>query len=205
MKMENNKNKCPECGQNKKPWFSLCWECSEKENQKKTCDICDKEVNENHNLCKEHWLEMNSKKKKLNQIKYIQKRDEDDFKEKFKGKYYFNSQKVKSKSELLICYFLEANNIIFSYEPKLNLGNGVRPDFVLRDEKQNIIILEHFGMNHIEENKKKNYEKKELYEELCKKEKEFYFIYTTEEDLFDLKEKLGNKLNKTPLKKIMWK
>lgn len=200
-----NKIECPICGKYKKAWFSLCWECTEKENQKPTCDVCNKDVPEGHNLCKTHWSEKKAAEKNINQVKYIHKKKEETFKEKFEGKYYFNSQKMKSKSELLICYFLTANQINFSYEPKLNIGNGLRPDFVIDDGKGNSIILEHFGMDYKKELKIKNENKKELYDDLCEKEEKFYFIFTTEEDLYDLRENLGSKLNDTPLKRILWK
>lgn len=202
--MINKTNKC-ECGKVKKPWFPKCFECIQKDNQKPKCEICNKEIPEGHNLCKEHWKEQQEAKKKIKQVEYVQKKVKTDFKEKFEGKYYFNSQKMKSKSELLICYFLTANDINFTYEPPMNLnGHVVRPDFILHDKKGNSIILEHFGMDSIEYKKKQEIKEKE-YRELCKKEKEYYFVSTNEEDMFDLKEKLGNKLNKTPINKVMWK
>ena len=53
--------------------------------------------------------------------------------------------KIKSKSELLICYFLFANDVKFQYEPHMDLDGELRPDFVLEDSKGNNVILEHFG------------------------------------------------------------
>lgn len=203
--MKNNKNKCPNCGKDKKPWFPLCWECQEKENTKPKCEICNKEIPEGHTLCKEHWLEKQKEKKNLNKINYVKSKKEENFKEKFEGKFYFNSQKVKSKSELLICYFLSANGIQFMYEPCMNLANkDIRPDFVLDDGKGNMIILEHFGLEDKEYLKKRK-EKSKEYEKLSNEHEEFYFVYTTEEDIYNLKDKLGSKLNNTPLKKIIWK
>jgi len=43
------------------------------------------------------------------------------------------------------------------------------------------------------------------YEKLCKDNKNFFFISTDEDDMFNLKEKLGKKLNKTPLERVHWK
>lgn len=59
---------CPKCGKAKKPWFELCFDCSEKEKQKPTCEVCGKEVQEGYHLCMEHWKEKQEEKKKLKQI-----------------------------------------------------------------------------------------------------------------------------------------
>ncbi len=129
---------------------------------------------------------------------------ESEFKEKFEGKYYFNSQKVKSKSELLICYFLSANKVAFHYEPLMTLGKEIRPDFVIHDDRGNTIILEHFGLD--DENYKVKKENKEReYKKLCNENPNFFFISTIEQDIYNLKDKLGKKLNGTPLKKVIWK
>ena len=112
---------------------------------------------------------------------------------------------MKSKSELLICYFLSANQVQFAYEPAMTInGKEIRPDFVLDDGRGNSIIIEHFGLDD-EEYKKKKKTKTEAYKELCKNDSQFYFVDTTEEDIYNLKDKLGKKLNTTPLKKVMWK
>ena len=131
MKQKNNEtlgnrsshsdSSCPKCGKAKKSWFPLCWECTEKEKQKPSCEICGTEVPEGHTLCKTHWKEKFDDKKKIQSIEYVKAKKESEFKEKFEGKYYFNSQKVKSKSELIICYFLTANGIPFQYEPLMTL------------------------------------------------------------------------------------
>lgn len=195
---------CPKCGKLKKAWFPLCWECTEKEKQKPKCEICGVEVPEGHTLCKTHWLEKNEEKKKIKSIEYVKAKKETEFKEKFEGKFYFNSQKVKSKSELLICYFLSANGVNFQYEPTMYVEKEIRPDFVIDDLKGNIIILEHFGMDDDNYNKKRD-EKEKEYKKLCEKDPAFYFISTDEEDIYNLKDKLGKKLNETPLKKVLWK
>ena len=83
--------KCPSCGKPKKAWFKLCYDCNEKEKQKPTCEVCGIEVPEGHFLCKPHWQERQEEKKDLNKIKYVKNRKEQEFKEKFEGKYYFNS------------------------------------------------------------------------------------------------------------------
>jgi hypothetical protein len=199
-----DKTKCPKCGKVKKPWFELCWECTEKKNQTPRCEVCDLEVPEGHTLCKAHWIERSEEKKKLQSLQYVKTKKEIEFKEKFEGKYYFNSQKVKSKSELLICYFLTANGIAFQYEPPLNFEKEIRPDFVIDDLKGNTIILEHFGLEG-EEYQKKRSQKEKDYSKLCSEQPGFYFIWTDEEDMFNLKERLGRKLNNTPLKKILWR
>ena len=49
--------KCPICGNQKKSWFKLCYECNVKEKQKPTCEVCGIEVPQTHYLCKEHWTE----------------------------------------------------------------------------------------------------------------------------------------------------
>jgi hypothetical protein len=199
-----DKTICPKCGKTKKTWFPLCWECTEKEKQKPKCEICGIEVPEGHTLCKNHWLEKNEDKKKLKSIEYVKAKKEIEFKEKFEGKYYFNSQKVKSKSELLICYFLSANGVNFQYEPSMHLDKEIRPDFVIDDLKGNTIILEHFGMDDDGYNKKRS-EKEAEYKKLCERDNSFYFISTDEEDIFNLKDRLGKKLNGTPMKKPLWK
>ena len=114
--------KCPICGKTKKSWFKLCYECSEKEKQKPICEVCGVEVPEGHYLCKEHWKERQDQKKDLRKIEYVKEKKELDFKEKFKGKYYFNSVPLKSKSELIICYFFDKNKIPVAYERTISLG-----------------------------------------------------------------------------------
>ncbi len=199
-----DRTKCPSCGKLKKPWFELCWDCTEKKNQAPKCEVCDEEVPEGHTLCKTHWIERNDEKRKLKSLEYVKTKKEIEFKEKFEGKYYFNSQKVKSKSELLICYFLTANGLTFQYEPPLNFEKEIRPDFVIDDQKGNTIILEHFGSQD-EEYQRKRAQKEKEYQKLCKDQPGFFFIWTDEEDMFNLKERLGRKLNLTPLKKVLWK
>jgi len=197
------KGKCEICGKPTKPWFKLCFDCNEKELQKPTCEVCGKEVPEGHYLCKEHWKEKQEGKKKLKQIDYVKSKKETDFRERFEGKYYFNGQKVKSKSELLLLYFFEANDLKCQYEtPIYPNGKEYRPDFIIC-KGDNMVIIEHFGIDNDEYNKKKEQKIKE-YEELCKDE-HWFFIWTTEEDMYNLKDKLGKKLNETPLSRVMWK
>ena len=132
-------------------------------------------------------------------------RKEQDFKEKFEGKYYFNSMKIKSKSELLICYFLSANGSNVAYEREIYIdGKAYRPDFIIEDDKGNVVILEHFGVDNKEYVKKK-IEKIRNYKKLCSEKDNFYFIQTDEDDIKNLKDNLGKKLNTTPLKKPFWK
>jgi predicted nuclease of restriction endonuclease-like RecB superfamily len=111
---------------------------------------------------------------------------------------------VKSKSELLICYFLEANGVQFQYEPTMDIQGIMYPDFVLQDTKGNYVILEHFGLAD-EGYVKRKKEKIRKYKSLCNGENEFSLITTSEEDIFNLKERLGKKINETPLKKAYWK
>ena len=197
--------KCPICGKPKKAWFKLCYDCNEKEKQKPTCEVCGIEVPEGHYLCKEHWIERKEQSKDLKKIKYVKSRKEKEFKDKFLGKFYFNSQKVKSKSELLICYFLEANGIQFQYETPIYIDNKeYRPDFVLDDNKGNSVILEHFGINNRDYNDK-TVAKKKQYKKLCDEKEEFFFVFTDEDDMHNLKDNLGKKLNETPLNKVRWK
>ncbi|MFH1770328.1 MAG: hypothetical protein ABH828_02105 [archaeon] len=179
-------------------------ECTEKEKQKPVCEVCNVDVPEGHTLCKEHWKEKQEQKKKLRQVDYVKKKKEQSFKEKFEGKFYFNSQKVKSKSELLICYFLEANQVQFRYELMMNIDGELRPDFILVDGKGNMVILEHFGMDDKEYLKKRDIKVKK-YKKFCSENEEFSFIETEEEDIFNLKDRLGKKLNTTPLKRALWK
>jgi hypothetical protein len=195
---------CPNCHKPKKPWFQLCWECTEREKQKPKCEVCNVEVPEGHTLCKSHWLERNDDKKKIASIEYVKTKKETEFKEKFEGKYYFNSQKVKSKSELLICYFLTANGLQFQYEPLMTLSKEIRPDFAIDDLKGNMIIIEHFGLED-KEYLKRRAEKEIDFKKLCSEDKSFYFISTDEEDMYNLKDKLGKKLNSTPVKRAIWK
>lgn len=199
-----DKTKCPNCGKTKKIWFPLCWDCTEKEKQKPKCEICDVEVPEGHTLCKTHWIEKSDDKKKLKSIEYVKTKKETEFKEKFEGKYYFNNYMVKSKSEMLLCYFLQTNGLIFLYEQALTLDKEYRPDFVIEDQKGNTIILEHFGMKDDDYLKKRTVKEKE-YQKLCSEQKNFHFVWTEEDDMINLKERLGKKLNATPLKRALWK
>ena len=168
------KTQCPNCNKPKKPWFALCWDCTIKEKQQGAV--------KNNSVAN----------KKVG------------YKEKFEGKFYFNSQKVKSKSELLICYFLTANEINFQYEPLMTLNKEIRPDFVIDDFKGNTIILEHFGMSS-QKYMAKRKDKEIEFEKLCSENQNFYFVSTEEHDIFNLKDTLGKKLNGTPLKKTHWK
>jgi len=200
---KNHLATCPNCGNPKKPWFKLCFDCNKKELQKPTCEVCGVEVPKGHYLCKEHWREKEEGKKKLKQIDYVKSKKETDFREKFEGKYYFNGQKVKSKSELLLLYFFEANKIKCSYETPIYLnGKEYRPDFIICDG-DNQIIVEHFGIDEENYNKKKEDKIKE-YEKLCKDEC-WFFIWTDESDMYNLKDRLSKKLNETPLSRVMWK
>jgi hypothetical protein len=201
----SDSNSCPICGRSKKYWFPLCYECQERERQKPRCEICDKPVKEGFNLCTEHYYEKQEEKKKIKSIDYVKTKKEIEFKEKYEGKYYFNSQMVKSKSELLICYFLSANGLLFQYEPPMIINDReIRPDFVIDDQAGHTIILEHFGRDDTDYNKKRADKEREYYD-LCDKEPTFYFVSTEEYDIFNLKERLGKKLNETPLKKVLWK
>ncbi len=200
----NKKLPCPNCGKSKNSWYALCIDCSKKEAQKPRCEVCDNEIPKGHYLCKKHYSEKQLEKKNLSQIKYVKKVKEEEFKQKFEGKYYSSKGKVKSKSELLISYFLDANMIQFHYEPRMDIDGEIRPDFVLEDGKGNSIILEHFGLDD-----KKYLERKKAkikaYKKLCKEIPSFYFKSTTEEDIYNLKDRLGRKLNETPLKRALWK
>ena len=205
MQTNNSKTICPKCGNPKKPWFKLCWDCSEKEKQRPKCEVCGKEVQEGHSLCLEHWKERETAKKKLNQIKFVETKKQEEFREKYKGKYYINQIPFKSKSEVIIYLFLVQNELHPLYEEEMNFNDHCyHPDFIVNDKNNNTIIIEHFGL------KEENYvngmkEKTKEYEKLCKEKENFYFVSTTEDDLSNLKDKLGKKLNQTPLKKVMWK
>ena len=47
--------------------------------------------------------------------------------------------------------------------------------------------------------------KEKAYQKLCTENPNFYFISTNEDDIYNLKDRLGVKLNQTPLKKAIWK
>jgi len=67
-----------------------------------------------------------------------------------------------------------------------------------------MIIVEHFGINEEKYNKKKEAKINE-YEKLCKENKNWFFVWTNEEDMYNLKDKLGKKLNTAPLNRVMWR
>lgn len=201
-----NKNVCPQCGGAKKPWFELCWNCSETQNQLPKCEVCGEPVQEGHTLCRTHWAEKQNSKKHIKNIDNLKERKETEFKEKFEGKFYFNSQRVRSKSELIICYFLEANGVNFRYEHAMDVdGKELRPDFVIVDQKGSTIILEHYGMVGSPEYDDKRKAKDDIYKKLCLTEPGFFYVCTDEDDIYNLKDKLGRKLNSTPIKKVLWK
>ena len=159
---------------------------------------------EGHNLCKPHWKEKQEQKKKLKQIDYVKDKKETDFREKFEGKFYFNGQKVKSKSELLLLYFFEANDLHPRYEDMINLeGKEHHPDFII-EKGDDIVIIEHFGWNGKEYNEKRD-NKIKIYKKLCEEKESWFFVWTDEKDMHNLKDRLVKKLNETPLKKIRWK
>ena len=93
---------------------------------------------------------------------------------------------------------------MFQYEPSLTIDKEIRPDFVIVDQKGNLIIIEHFGMSDSDYQKKRT-EKESRYLKLCKENSGIHFVWTDEEDIYNLKDKLGEKLNETPLKKPMWR
>ena len=195
---------CEICGTSIKPWFKLCYDCSIKEKQRPKCEVCGSETQEGHDLCLEHWKEKQNEKKSLKKIEFIENKKKLEFREKYEGKYDFNCIPFKSKSEVIIYLFLIQNNLHPFYEETINFnGHSYHPDFILEDG-DNTIILEHFGKKEVDYINIMN-EKIEEYKKLCKEHKHFYFIWTTEEDLTNLKVKLGSKLNKTPLLKPRWK
>lgn len=172
---------CPQCRKPKMPWFQLCFDCNQNLKQKPACGICHVSIPEGHTLCKTHWKQNNM----LN------------------GKFYFNGIKVKSKSELLLLYFLEANGLQPRYEDMITLhGKEYHPDFIL-EKGEHIVIMEHFGMNNDSYNKHKDQKIKE-YTQLCANS-HWHFVWTDEQDIYNLKESLGKKLNQTPLKRLRWK
>lgn len=195
---------CPLCGISKKPWFKFCWECSEKEKKKPKCEVCGVEVQEGHGLCLTHWKERENEKKRLSNIKSFEKKKEEEFREKYEGKYYFDQIPFKSKSEVIIYLFLTQNGLRPLYEQEMNFnGHCYHPDFVINHQNDTIII-EHFGVNEESYVNGKNQKIKE-YEKLCSEIDNFHFVYTVEDDLTNLKDKLGKKLNNTPIKKPLWK
>ena len=200
-----DKNSCPKCGNSKKYFFPLCYDCSLLEKQKIKCDVCGVEIKEGHTLCIDHWKEKEGEKKKLKQLEFVEKSKKEEFREKYEGKYNFDRIPFKSKSEVILYMFLVQNGLHPRYEEEMNFNNHCyHPDFIIDDGRGNVIILEHFGMseeNYINGMKKKIIE----YQKLCEDNEGFYFLYTTEEDLNNLKDKLGKKLNKTPLEKPHWK
>lgn len=195
---------CPKCGAIKKPWFKLCWECSEIEKKKPKCEVCGIDVQEGHGLCLVHWRERQNEKDDLNRIKHVEKKKEEEFREKYEGKYYFDQIPFKSKSEVIVYLFLKSNGLHPLYEEEMNFnGHCYHPDFVINNSNHTIIV-EHFGKN--DENYKKLMEEKiKEYQKLCKESNNFHFIYSTESDLNNLKDKLGKKLNTTPLNRPLWK
>lgn len=200
-----NSLECPNCGKPKKPWFKLCWDCSEKEKQKPKCEVCGKEIQEKHKLCLKHWQERETEKKKLNQIEFVERKKKEEFREKYEGKYYINQIPFKSKSEVIIYMFLVQNGLHPLYEEEMNFnGHCYHPDFTIDDKNGNTLIIEHFGINEEKYLKVMN-GKIEEYEKLCGKEENFYFVWTTEKDLSNLKDKLGKKLNKTPWSNPRWR
>jgi predicted nuclease of restriction endonuclease-like RecB superfamily len=86
----------------------------------------------------------------------------------------------------------------------MDIDGEIRPDFVLNDDRGNLVILEHFGMDDQEYLRKKK-EKIAKYTKLCEKQNNFYCQFTDESDMYNLKDNLGKKLNNTPLKKVLWK
>jgi predicted nuclease of restriction endonuclease-like RecB superfamily len=196
-------SKCPNCGKPKKGWFKLCFDCNEKLNQVPKCEICNIEVPQGHTLCKPHWKEKQEHKKKLKQIDFVKNKKNKEFRDKFEGKFYFNGMKVKSKSELLLLYFFEANGLHPRYEDRLTIKNKeYRPDFIL-EKGDTVIIVEHFGLDDKRYNERRDQKIKE-YSKLCE-DPNWFFIWTNEEDMYNLKDILGKKLNDTPLKKVRWK
>lgn len=84
-------------------------------------------------------------------------------------------------------------------------GKELRPDFAVHDQKGNTIILEHYGMLNSPEYDEKRRIKEQIYKKLCTNEPGFYYVCTDEDDVYNLKDRLGRKLNSTPLKRVMWK
>lgn len=196
--------KCPNCENMKKPWFKLCYDCTLIEKSKPKCEVCGIDIQEGHELCLEHWKEKKNAKENIKKIEYVEIKKKKEFREKYEGKYDFNCIPFKSKSEVIIYLFLTQNGLHPFYEETMNFnGKSYHPDFIIEDG-ENTIIIEHFGSNEINYVAQSN-EKIEQYKKLCSENKNFYFIWTTEEDLTNLKVKLGAKLNKTSLVRPRWK
>ena len=117
--------------------------------------------------------------------------------------------KFKSKSEVIIYMFLKFNglhNII--YEQMIAIEEKTYyPDFTVFekvDGKEKSVIIEYFGLDDREYLRKAE-EKKNIYKEFCKVNDEIEFIWVNEQDMENLKDRLGKKLNGTCLKRTMWK
>ena len=191
---------CPKCGKEKKPLFRLCYDCFLKEKQKPRCRVCGKEIQPGHDLCTEHYKQIQEET-----VQQAQAAEKDCSKD-YQGTYEFNTIKFRSKSELIIYLFLEANGLQVRYQDSISVGDiECHPSFIIEiPDSDDIIILEHFGL------KNRYYtcdveDKKQRFVELAKKDQRFHFIYTTEDDLFNLKIKLGSKLNNTPLQRPCWR
>ena len=199
-----NKTTTCDCGNSKKPWFTKCYDCLKKDKETPKCLVCGITVPEDHTLCKQHWKEQQEDKKKIKQVEFVKKKKEETFDEKYKGKYRFDKMDFKSKSELIIYLFLKANGKKPFYEETLYLDKDYKPDFIIHDDENNTLIIEHFGMD--EEKYKINMQHKiEEYTKLCASKENFYFVYTIENDMYNLKEVLGKKLKDTPFSKTLWK
>lgn len=210
--------KCPECGNYKKPWFPKCYDCIKKEKKKPTCNVCSEEVPEGHTLCKKHWLEAQDSKKKIRQTEYVKKQKEKEIKEieelkkkkqkEVNDRYYrfnYDNNVFKSKSEFILYLVLSKNFKSVIYEAgNLCLPENYEPDFVIDDEDNNTLIIEHFGMKHKKYAETKE-QKKLKYDELCKQDKKTFFIYTEEKDICNIRKALSEKLKNTPFNKVLWK
>jgi hypothetical protein len=64
----------------------------------------------------------------------------------------------------------------------MTLEKEIRPDFVIYDQKGNIIILEHFGFGGDQYNLKKDNKERE-YKKLCSQLQDFFFVTTDEQQI----------------------
>ncbi|MCD4770834.1 hypothetical protein K8R30_00275 [archaeon] len=201
-------NKCPNCGENKKPWFPLCWKCSEKEKNKPICEKCGKHTSNGKPLCLDCWKEKEEAKKEIKKVDYVKKTKVKDYKKNFESGKIYDSPfgKVRSKSELIIAIFLHANDFKkIEYEKTLFINDVYyKPDFIIQEDNKTV-ILEHFGMSGDEDYDKNMEHKKEIFTKYCKENEGIEFIYTTEEDIKNIKDKLGYRFNKnTSIHRDMW-
>jgi len=182
---EEEKTLCAVCSQPTSKGKPLCYDCWQRSEAGEItkCEVCGRWKNNNLPLCRDCW----EAKKKTKEGKT---KGGLDFRERYADQPKYtckDGRPVRSKAERDIANYLYDNGIRFRYETKLIVADvEVYPDFYMEDVD---LILEHFGMDDPEYNRKRR-KKEKLYRDNGRR-----FVCTEKEDEFNISDVLTTLLS----------